>query len=1052
MPRRLLKLLLNKGEKRPLLQRKTFVVLTALLLSAFGVNLYLSQLIVRQTEDHFIYLQVGSTLFVIAVFFAIVVYESKLLETSIRMKNRTSVVNKINKVLDSASEESLDQSLTKLLSVIIRFFDFDAAILWRLDSEILSVEAAAAKRSEVFDGFSEFAKKIIVRENLDPINRAWSSLSSKQPFDQLAKDFPERVQLTRTFNLKHSFCFPITFGSKTLAVIEIFNQKALTRSRDQREDCVLLGARIGEILRRLETEAALKENIKLLEEQQIALNEAAIVASTDVSGKITYVNDKFVEISGYSREELLGQSHRIIKSDFHPKEFYINLWKTLKSGQVWHGEIKNRRKDGTFYWVDATIIPFRDQHGRITQYTAIRHDITAQKLAEEKIRQQQEDLHHFFESSQDFLCVAGPDGYFKKVNSTFERKLGYTTYELKSHPFLEFVHPDDLLGTLRDLAHLSEKLPTTSFINRFRKKDGSYLWLSWHSAQIPDGRLYSIARDVTQQLEMEKALINAKKSAENASRVKSDFLANMSHEIRTPLNAIIGTGDLLYESPLNEDQKRYVEIFKKAGENLLSIINDILDISKIESGHLEIEQSEVYLRSVIEEIAEISALKAFDKNLEFVCMIEPNFPDYFVGDSLRIKQVLMNLIGNAIKFTHQGSIRITASKNPHSDRPGNILITIQDTGLGISQEKQAGLFRAFAQADSSVTKKFGGTGLGLVISKELTELMGGSIWIESEEGQGSKFSFTLQCQPSRRQGPYSELLRSIDLRGTRILIISDNEYSNLQLKEQLEYYGAATDVVTSVDSAVSRLASEFKLNTQSYELIICDLQATGDPSGRSIISKFKSLALSELPKIILASSTRKDLTQAELKNLGFHSLIYKPIKRDPLILHIIDALGILDTNTIQASFDNSDFTKAVVSEDEHQKENPLSILVVDDSEDNRTLIKHYLKTYKHLIMEADNGAIALERYKSGKFDLILMDMQMPVKDGYQATKEIRAWEKIHHIAPTPIVALTAYALKEDQEKSLMAGCNLHVPKPIKKQVLLNVLKFAVGTGSQRKVA
>lgn len=383
---------------------------------------------------------------------------------------------------------------------------------------------------------------------------------------------------------------------------------------------------------------------------------------------------------------------------------------------------------------------------------------------------------------------------------------------------------------------------------------------------------------------LKKTLKEALLKAEESSQIKASFLANMNHEIRTPMNAIIGVADLLSETQLSDEQEKYVTIFKKAGENLLSIVDDILDLAKIESGGFLIENNIFNLREQVKDIcAQISA-RVENKGLQFHCVVDRHLMNDFVGDVDRIKQILGHILLNAYKFTEKGEIYLTVTKNNLVNRTGSLLFSIKDTGIGISKEKQRLLFLAFSQVDSGVAKKFGGAGLGLAICKRLVNLMGGEIWVESEEGKGSQFSFTVNCTE--------------------------------------------------------------------------------------------------------ATSANNKMTEST---------------------HMIDV------------------------------EQPLEILLVDDSEDNRALVKAYLKNFPHQIVEAENGEQAVQKAREARFDVIFMDIQMPVLDGYAATRLIRIWEKENGKMPVLIIALTAYTQKEDQEKCFIAGCDAHISKPLKKQVLVERL-------------
>lgn len=405
--------------------------------------------------------------------------------------------------------------------------------------------------------------------------------------------------------------------------------------------------------------------------------------------------------------------------------------------------------------------------------------------------------------------------------------------------------------------------------------------------------VFGTVQDVTEIRRTEQALIIAKNEAQQSSQAKSEFLARMSHEIRTPMNAIMGMAELLKETKLSEDQQYYISIFRRAGESLMALINDILDLSKIEAGEVSIENIPFDLKKLLGEVEEIMRPRAQEKGLTASFEISPGLNLALMGDPFKLRQVMINLISNSIKFTKQGTIRLLISKNP--TKKDSLMISVSDTGVGIPEDKQSLIFQKFSQADSSITRRFGGTGLGLAISKSLVELMGGQIWFRSREDMGTTFFFTT---------PY---------------------------REQIHH----------------------KMN-----------------------AKFSALA-------------------------------------------------------------NADF--ADTPEDLHQKERKVRILLVDDTEDNRVLFTHFLRPQPFEIIEAQNGLEALDKIKSGEFDIIFMDVQMPEIDGYAVTDRIRKWEKEQHRNPTPIIALTAHALSEDRQKSLNAGCNDHIAKPFKRETLVNVI-------------
>jgi PAS domain S-box-containing protein len=505
----------------------------------------------------------------------------------------------------------------------------------------------------------------------------------------------------------------------------------------------------------------------------------------------------------------------------------------------------------------------------------------------------EEILDRFFTLSLDMLCIAGFDGRFRRLNPAWQRTLGYTVEELTASPFLDFVHPDDRAATVAEVEKLLAGAETASFENRYRARDGSYRWLLWTSTPFArDQLLYAAARDITERKASEEKIQRLKEAAEAASRAKSDFLARMSHEMRTPLTAIIGMGDVLSRTSLTTEQRQYIATQQRAGGHLLALINDLLDISKTESGHFNLETVEFNLADVLEKTREIAAVAARAKGITLRSEVGPDVPRLLTGDPNRLRQVLINLVSNAVKFTAQGEVVVRVRRDPEAGDASALQFSVSDTGIGIPEEKRDVIFEAFAQADHSTSREYGGTGLGLAIVKRFVELMGGRIWVESKVGAGSTFHFTLR-------------------------------------------FG-------------ERGVPESRMDEAPHA------EASGKPAIRS--------------------------------------------------------------------------------------RRALRILVAEDSEDTRFLLETYLRESGHHVDFADNGEAAVEKFRSGSYDLVLMDVQMPQLDGYSATRRIRAWELECERAPAPIVALTAYAAETERAKAAAAGCNSCLTKPILFEPFMNAIE------------
>lgn len=573
------------------------------------------------------------------------------------------------------------------------------------------------------------------------------------------------------------------------------------------------------------------------------------------------------------------------------------------------------------------------------------------------------------------------------------------------------------------------------------KKDGQEIEADVYSSPtLFRGRraLIGSILDITKNIEYQQELKKARDSALEASRAKSEFLASMSHEIRTPMNAILGMTDLLWESELEPEQREYLRICRSAGDTLLILINDILDLSKVESGYLELEQNSFNLGDLVDRTSEMMAVRAHKKGLELICHIKTDVPLELVGDADRLQQVLINLMGNAVKFTEQGEV-ILHVEQCESEAPDQITLcfSVSDTGIGIPQEKLNTIFDRFTQADSSTTRRYGGSGLGLTISRHLVNMMGGSLWVESQIGVGSTFFFTAnfkvgssgavkaQEQPcSDQKGPYLWTLE-----GLKVLVVDDNSTNRLILGEILKSWGMKITEAESGPDGLTEL-ERAKAAGEPYGLVLLDCRMP-EMDGFQVAERIVGdRELSNVTLMMLTSDNRHgDIVRA--KELGLASYLVKPVKRTELFRNI---QNIFSNKTSQKSMEV--FTPQ--STDQGRKDQ-LKILLVEDSEDNQILIKSYLKHTPHQIVVAENGAVAVEKFKDDDFDLVLMDMQMPVMDGYTATRAIRQWEREKDKKAIPILALTANAMREDVQKSLDAGCNAHLSKPVKKKVLLETI-------------
>jgi PAS domain S-box-containing protein len=538
--------------------------------------------------------------------------------------------------------------------------------------------------------------------NCIKVNNGWCQIAGISPEEALGQGWvkaihPEDKEIffqewNSSVSQQRPFELNYRFLHKDNKIIHVLGRaKAITNSQ---------GVTSG-YLGSIEDISRLKETEEFNTFYKIALDDAAIVAMTDPQGKILYVNEMFCQISEYSREELIGKDHRVVNSGKMGKDFFKKMWNSISTGNQWNGKICNRSKSGKDYWVDTTIVPFKNVKGEILRYISIRRDITAEMLAQEGLRNKTNEINSFFSVTLDLLCVAGMDGIFKRVNPAFNKVLGYSNDDLLSQPFFNFIHPDDLSTTQKEVEKLATGLSSIQFENRYRCKNGTYKTLSWAAA--PDNErkfIYAAARDVSDERkkrkELEQLTLNldmALRKAEEATKIKSEFLSTMSHEIRTPLNGIIGMTDFLLESSLNQDQNELAMTISQSGKTLLTIINDILDFSKMEAGKLELEIIEFDLHQYIEEILKPFKYTALKKGIS-LDLLSNKHTHYLLGDQGRIGQVVTNLVSNAIKFTKDGGVKIESFFNNVGNRT-DIILNIYDTGIGIPDHAKNRMFQAF---------------------------------------------------------------------------------------------------------------------------------------------------------------------------------------------------------------------------------------------------------------------------------------------------------------------------------------------------------------------
>lgn len=805
----------------------------------------------------------------------------------------------------------------------------------------------------------------------------------------------------------------------------------------------------GRYRRELEEERARADGtLHELWQQLNVLDQSTMVSITDLQGKIVYVSDSFCSLSGYSQEELIGKSHRILSSGQHPKEFYASLWETIRGGKVWKGEISNRTKQGTEYWVATTIVPVHDASGTITSFVAVRQDISVLKRAESQLAENSEKFRRLFESMGQGVVIQGGDGTILDANPAAERILGLRLEQLQGRvsndpqwqairedgsPFPGEEHP-----AMRALATGKPQLGVRMGIVYPGDVERRWIVIDAHpqfspGSQVADG-VYAVFQDITEMLKTELRMLSlnlelshargkAEELAEEANAAnlaKSQFLANMSHEIRTPMNGVIGMTGLLLETPLNEQQRRFAQTVRSSGEALLTIINDILDFSKIEAGRLELERIDFDLARLVDDVMHLMGVRAREKELSLASGIEAQLPAVLKGDPGRLRQVLVNLIGNALKFTSVGGVRLDIGGGPNREGEIELLFTVIDTGIGIPPEKCAGIFESFTQVDASTTRKFGGTGLGLAISRQIVELMGGEIGVRSTPGKGSEFWFTARFQAAAASASEERPAGAIEGVSVALLLGPGDRFAT---KELFDSHGFLTSIAGDPEELLARIEKGG---------IRCAVIDLGDnpTAGCAFARRARAVRSTQPLSLVLVTGAGMQGDAERIDQAGYDAWLSRPHEEGELFALVSLALertgaghGLLTRHSLPS-----------------RRGTQLRILLAEDNLVNQ---KVALGLLARLGCEADvveDGEQAIERLAWKDYDVVLMDCQMPLLNGLDATRIIRDPSSPVRDHAVPVVALTANAFDEDRQACLASGMNDFLAKPLTGKGLKAVLE------------
>ena len=830
-----------------------------------------------------------------------------------------------------------------------------------------------------------------------------------------------------------------------------------------------------------------------LANQRFAMDQHAIVSVADIDGTIIHVNDKFCIINGYAREELLGQPQAIIDSSLHPQSYFDTMWATVRGGAVWHGEICHVTKSARHYWVDATVVPFLDDAGTPYQFITIRTDISPAKRLADKIANSERQYRNVVNSLSEVVFRADPRGRWSFLNPAWSAITGYDVGASLGRSFTDYVDPRArdaafavFLGIVRGSGDSARHL------TRYITRDGRVRHMESHArAEFDDAGVCTgvtgSLTDVTEQKAAERAMHAARQAAESASRAKSEFLANISHEIRTPMNGIMGMTDLVLGTDLAPAQRHYLDIVKSSADALLDIINDILDFSRIEAGMMDLEAVPFDLARLVQDSVRSQAARARGADVELSLEIDPALPACLLGDPGRLRQILIHLAGNAVKFTHAGEVVVSVRRlapdggGAHDDV--RFAISVRDTGIGIAADQQAVVFDAFRQADGSTTRRFGGAGLGLSITRRLVDMMGGTISLESEVGRGSTFCVILTLPPVATG--VAAPPRAPSLAGRTVLVIAGHRASGDIPHAMFDRWQCGVIEQPGSTAALAWCAANPGV---VVDCIVIDGDAdeavderdnnhandadTADDGGFAAALALAASPLAAVPVLMLTAAGGAAVA-SRCRRHGIGACLQKPSRADEIRGALQDLLGrrrvvygvlhatMPDPITNPTANPISKLIPAAIAAATPAGVSPaspfavtataaapvatavgvgvgLDVLLVEDNELNQQLAQILLTKWGHRVTIAANGVEALAEHARARFDIILMDLQMPEMGGFEATAHIRQREQAG-AARTVIIAMTANAFEGDREKCIAGGMDDYLSKPFRAQAFQDLI-------------
>ena len=765
------------------------------------------------------------------------------------------------------------------------------------------------------------------------------------------------------------------------------------------------------------------------------------IAAVSRDGKVLGANPAFEQLFGYPAAEAQGKELNDLIVPESGRDAARTLDEQVRSGRIIVEEVERQRKDGKRVWVQASAASVQEEIGGGATFV-LYENVTQRKLAEVALRRAEEMYRDLVESASDLVWEVDRAGHWAFLNAAARHIYGIDPAELTNRPFAERVEPGHREKDEAAFLQVLQGAELRDYETVHLDADGNPRRLSFAARPVmgEDDHVVGIrgtARDVTERAIAREALEEARQLAERAAQAKGAFLANMSHEIRTPMNAVLGMTELLLDTELSPEQRNSAELVKSSAEALLSVINDILDFSKIEAGHLELEQIEFDLHGLVDSVVRLHALNAFHKGIELAYDIGPNVPRAVRGDPGRLRQVLNNLLGNALKFTEEGEVVVTLSSASAESEQAVVEFCVRDTGIGIAADQIERMFAEFTQADVSTTRRYGGTGLGLAITRRLVRLMGGEdVVVRSELGKGSEFGFAAIFPVAGQDGGRHLFRDYTALRKARVLIADDNATIQRIVGDALGGLGASVRAVESAEAALEALREASSAGKQ-YDLAIVDAYMPG-MGGFDLAEAIRAEPELGGTKLMMLTSVGQRGDGERCRALRIAAYLPKPVSETELV----EAAGaVLASDGVLRGMEEP--ARLVTRHSMAEARRPLRILVAEDNPVNQQVARRMLEKRGHSVEVVGNGREAVAAVKRGGYDVVLMDVQMPEMDGIAATHEIR---RNPGYADLPIIAMTAHALQEERQDFLKAGMNDHIPKPFKPHELFSCVEGWGGGG------